>query len=318
MRSRSLFVAAKAALSLGLVWLIASRIDATAFRAALSTIPLVVLAEVTLLLALQPPLLAYRWMRVIGLLGQRLPFREALRLTFVGLFFNHVLPTSIGGDAFRMWGAHRAGVDGGTAAGSVLIDRASGLVTVALLIVAAIVAVGDRFVDETLRPWLLAPAPCGLFALALAAFADHLPIRWLPRLLATPLIGFARMLRQTFSRVGAVALLFCLGTLAWLPLFVAIALLAATLGTGIGLAGAVIVSGGSLLLAALPISVGGWGVRELAMVSLFGALGLAAEPAFLISLLIGAVTIAVSLPGGLLWLVERKRPTAAPSPGAAP
>jgi hypothetical protein len=36
--------------------------------------------------------------------------------------------------------------------------------------------------------------------------------------------------------------------------------------------------GGSILLSVLPISVGGWGVREAGMVSIFGALGVPSEP----------------------------------------
>ncbi len=55
-------------------------------------------------------------------------------------------------------------------------------------------------------------------------------------------------------------------------------------------------------IALVPISVGGWGLRELAVVAVMGDYGLAPERALLFSVSFGLVLVAGALPGALVWL----------------
>jgi hypothetical protein len=61
-----------------------------------------------------------------------------------------------------------------------------------------------------------------------------------------------------------------------------------------------------VMLTMLPISIAGWGVRESAMVVGFGFLGVAAPDALALSVAFGLVQIAVGLPGGAVWLAQRR------------
>ena len=63
----------------------------------------------------------------------------------------------------------------------------------------------------------------------------------------------------------------------------------------------------------VPISIGGWGLRELAVVSLLGNHGVPPEKALLFSVCFGLTLAIGSLPGALAWLVYSFRP-ARPSP----
>ncbi len=56
----------------------------------------------------------------------------------------------------------------------------------------------------------------------------------------------------------------------------------------------------------LPISFGGWGVREGVMVALLSALGVVPEKALALSPAQGLILLFASLPGGLLWLSYRR------------
>ena len=49
-----------------------------------------------------------------------------LKIVFVGLFFNQVLPTGVGGDAVRVWRCRKLGIGLGAAIRSILLDRACG------------------------------------------------------------------------------------------------------------------------------------------------------------------------------------------------
>jgi hypothetical protein len=55
-------------------------------------------------------------------------------------------------------------------------------------------------------------------------------------------------------------------------------------------------------VALVPFTVGGWGLRELAMVSLFGNHGLTPERALVFSMYFGLTSIVASLPGAVAWM----------------
>jgi uncharacterized membrane protein YbhN (UPF0104 family) len=61
-----------------------------------------------------------------------------------------------------------------------------------------------------------------------------------------------------------------------------------------------------ILVATLPISIAGWGAREVAMVTVFGLIGVPSAQATALSVLFGVATLATALPGGLFWLMERR------------
>src|SRR5262249_1290868 len=55
-------------------------------------------------------------------------------------------------------------------------------------------------------------------------------------------------------------------------------------------------------VALVPISISGWGLRELAVISLLGNHGIGPERALLFSVCFGLVLAVGSLPGALIWL----------------
>jgi hypothetical protein len=62
-------------------------------------------------------------------------------------------------------------------------------------------------------------------------------------------------------------------------------------------------------VALVPISIGGWGLRELAVISLLGHHGVAPERALLFSVCFGLVLAVGSLPGALAWLLYSFAPS---------
>ena len=68
-----------------------------------------------------------------------------------------------------------------------------------------------------------------------------------------------------------------------------------------------------LLIATVPISIAGWGVRESSMIVAFGYAGLAQSDGLTLSILFGLVSFAVGAVGGVVWIASgfRKLPFAA-------
>ena len=57
-------------------------------------------------------LLAERWREIMMHCGSVFRFGQLLRITIIGCFFNQTLPSSVGGDAMRIWLASRGGAGG--------------------------------------------------------------------------------------------------------------------------------------------------------------------------------------------------------------
>ena len=79
--------------------------------------------------------------------------------------------------------------------------------------------------------------------------------------------------------------------------------MARSVGVNVGLVQFVILMPPVILATVLPISIGGWGMRETAMVFTLSLVGVEPERAFLVSILMGVLSIVMSLPGGVLWLL---------------
>src|SRR5204862_3745026 len=75
-----------------------------------------------------------RWREIGAECGAPLATRQAMRFNVIGTFFNQTLPSSIGGDAVRLWLVARGGAGWRAATYSIFVDRAIGLIALAVLI----------------------------------------------------------------------------------------------------------------------------------------------------------------------------------------
>lgn len=126
------------ALSLGiLVWLLSK----VGWKEAWETIKLLDWWRIVLVIALVyvSRLATYfRWHALLSVQDESIADKEVLKLTFVGLFSSNFMPTTIGGDVFRLAGAVRLGVDSALATASLIADRIVGLTGMTLVLPLAI------------------------------------------------------------------------------------------------------------------------------------------------------------------------------------
>src|SRR5690242_1119285 len=118
---------------------------------------------------------AVRWRDVTGVCGTDLPLSQAFRYNFIGAFFNQTLPSAIGGDAVRLMLLGRSGAGWRVATYSVFIDRAVGLIALAVLVLATLPLSWQLILDEKGR---YAIALLGLASIG--AGAGFLLLGWLP------------------------------------------------------------------------------------------------------------------------------------------
>lgn len=80
----------------------------------------------------------FRWKTLLSVQEEKTFPKEILKLTFAGLFASNFLPTTIGGDVFRLAGAIRLGIDSALAAASLIADRIVGMTGMTLVLPLAI------------------------------------------------------------------------------------------------------------------------------------------------------------------------------------
>ncbi len=242
-----------------------------------------------------------RFRRILSAYGIRLSLAVTTRLSMIGLFFNNVLPTGLGGDVVK---AHYTSLLSSRSAESyvaVLIDRLVGLTTIVGLGTLAVVLSRDIHLNR----WVLALGLLGVLAgtwLAWETLARYAPRaieamirrwRWVEHI--TPLAHLAQALRRrvfTAQRtIGVLGLSLALQLLIIVSVFV--------LARGLALPaslGQLLVVTPLIWSAAMVPSINGLGVREGAFIYFLGP-RMGNDGAFALSMLWLAVITVVSLLG---------------------
>src|SRR5207237_4010896 len=96
-----------------------------------------------------------RWREIGAECGAPLATNQAMRFNLIGSFFNQTLPSSIGGDAVRLWLVARGGAGWRAATYSIFVDRAIGLIALAIIIVASLPWSYSLIADPNRRSALL-------------------------------------------------------------------------------------------------------------------------------------------------------------------
>ena len=243
---------------------------------------------------------ALRWRALARWLGADVSVRDATRWYFQAIGLNALLPGAVlGGDLYRAVVLRRAGQATLASSWSVVLDRVSGL-----WMLCAIGGLGAALCADVLAPWLRLPA--GAFiALMLAGTALWLATPWtLPALLRrwgvrwlAPLRAAAQ--RPDFNRqMGWQAL-----ASAAVQVLSAAALAAGGLALGVQLplAAWAFAIAPVFLMAALPVSVGGWGTREAAAVASLAPFGVAAPAAVGVGVIYGLYALVQGAMGALAF-----------------
>jgi glycosyltransferase 2 family protein len=237
----------------------------------------------------------------------RCPLTMTVQIALCGFFFEQVTIGFIGGDAIRLWLLKRADVPFGRAIGALLLDRAFGfisLVLLSLLGIHALLALVDERLRSVIAVTLLIVVATGCVGVV-AAFV-------LTKLL--PLSRLAAFWRRLSSPSQAIhtallGIVFALAATTHLLNVLVFWMLGQSLGLTITFDQWFIVVPTVLLISMLPISIGGWGVREGAMVVALRGFGIPTEEALLPSILFGLCAVTATLPGAIFWISTRRPST---------
>lgn len=312
------------ALKLGITGLILTwfvwQLDLRSTAHALSTIsPYAIFAAIGVVLAMSLAAAA-RLVIVVARFGPRFGLGDSYRVTLESMFFSQTFISFLGGDALRIWRIRRLGLPLARATSAVLLDRLIGTLVNHAFLLATLPWFLSTGAASSVKIVLVILAAGGVAGLALVVWLAYTRGRGamlslLPaRMRASAIIAFideastvGHDLLTSYRRFTWICLLSVFITVTNMLVF---ALILSGMGVALPLAlGCALLVPAIVEITMLPISLAGWGLREGAAVVAFGALGLPADQALGASIAFGLTVAAVSMLGGVLWLVDRRQMT---------
>jgi len=293
------------ALTAATLYFVLRGIDQQVLQHLLETQNRSLLLAAAIFLLLQIVLAGERWRTILSASMEEQPpsMLSAQAVFYSSIFFNSLPFGTIGGDVARVWLARRFTVSVTQLVLSVFGDRILTILALILLVVLTLPTISNPLV---LTAWFAATAlfVVGVSGILLLATLERMLGRWRHQRAIYLILRMAEGFRFIRQPAGLVALFWALSS--GIASALAAYFIARSLEIGVGPTAMIAVISMVTLVSALPISIGGWGVREASVVALLGLLGVEREAALLLSVEFGLLNMLLSLPGGLIWLSHRE------------
>jgi hypothetical protein len=272
-----------------------------------------------------------RWKGLLDVQGVQIRQPVLFRSCMVAVFFNQIMPSTIGGDMIRMYDSWKAGATRAVAISTIVVDRVLGLFALAIFAVLGLFFVRGDFSEAQYVPLAVVAVAMGLGGFIALVFSPFRLMVEFARAVYTRLPGpFGKFFGKVDRAVEPFrgkhsSLTRALGLSLVLQLNVVLMhyLLSRAIGIELGFIDYFYVVPVALFVMLIPISINGIGVRENMFVFLLGTMGVAKADALLLSLLAFAVFLVHGLMGGLVLAsrgispAQLAKDAATPTPGAA-
>lgn len=244
-------------------------------------------------------------------------YLSVLRHYLVGIFFNNFMPGNVGGDVKKVYDIQQETKSRlGAGLSATLFDRLVGFFALNSM---ALAVWGMFFVHDERARFLMLPSLwifLGFCVFFMALFSRRFSrlvyriLAWIfPRTMADRFLG----LLERFHAYRNIRLLVQVGLLSCITQSLRVSVhwfCGLALGVELSISWYFYLIPMVAMVTALPISVGGFGPRELVAQSLFTMVGVGALQSVLIQILAYWVTLVMSLAGGVIYLLRRSRPRA--------
>jgi uncharacterized membrane protein YbhN (UPF0104 family) len=231
-----------------------------------------------------------RWCLLLWAQGVKISLWQAYRLTWAGNFASNFLPSTIGGDGFRILAVHPYTGSKSISIGSVALDRIINMSAWVCLLPTPLIIFGASF--GALLKQLFGPLPG---ALVLPGPLQKLFEKYFPKVVSAVQMWSAKPWAFVHAFLAA-----------WPSNLLPIAatwLIAQQLGIHVNYWQVIGVQTVAYFLSVLPISVNGYGLREAVFTTLYASLGASLEQASTLALVTRFVMMLCTIPGAI-WLTS--------------
>jgi uncharacterized membrane protein YbhN (UPF0104 family) len=260
---------------------------------------------------------ALRWRALLEIAGIHLSVSQLGRVYAVSTFSQTFLPTTVGGDVARSLLVTRNGPILARTASTVVVDRAGGLAGLLAVAWIAIAAGSGPVPRHTVAGLAWATLAVGLGAAVVIVLLLRRPA-WFMRLIPARAFDTARnagrVAHDVVRNPGALVVLLATSVVFQALVSFQVWALARSLGDHPSFGAAAVTLTLVTFATLIPLSIGGFGIREGSYVVLLASVGISTTNATLISLGSVVVLLIASLPGAVLMAVYGMRPALEQTP----
>lgn len=304
---RKFSLLAKIAITAVLFWLLLRHIPLEELQAVVREVDPRFVALGSFFLMLQPLIAAVRWLMIYRHIGGPATLSQAVGITYVGTLFGQVLPATVGSDFIRIWLCHRLGFPMSTSLNSVGLDHVAMFLGLVLAVaVGAAAGLADNLGTTELTLTLSGLLIVGTAGIAGVVAAEGLPESWRRWRIVRGLVKLAKDTRRVLFDPRMAFGVVTLSMAGFANMALTVYLFGHAVNAPFQFQDALLLVPLALLVSSIPISIGGWGSREVAMVAGLGMVGVPSSAALVVSLMFGVVSIAVSLPGVYYYFQLRR------------
>ena len=253
----------------------------------------------------------WKWHLLLRAQGINAQLNTLLRIYLVGLFFNQIFPTSIGGDFVRVYIAKKNSIPINVAVASVFVDRFIGLMSLLFFMIISWIIISIQTGDIR---WIYAAAALcvasltgllGIMGISFKRIISNLPEGSLRKAISFLDEGHDAI-RDYWKNPGClvvpIALSFVFVFLCCLNYWFA----ALTFHPEVEIQTVFLIVPSIMFLGNLPVSIGGWGLQELSTAVVFDSAGLGASLGLSAAILLRAKNVILALFGGVCYLLPWK------------
>ena len=246
---------------------------------------------------------AQRFIYVSESLGYSIPFYNSVRVHFIGLWFNNIMPTGLGGDIIKA-GMFKKSMGLSSAITACFLDRGFGMI---FMIICTFLQMPLYYFffgyALTLTVLLICIVTLTLVALGMIWAKKDLNktltfLKWFHI--------FFNDLNKSFNKKFLLKQLWVCFIVHFNGI-IAYFFIGLSLGISVEAINYVLIVPLIFLTALLPISFAGWGLRELSAVALFSLIGVSNELAFTSAVFFGLLSIIIGIPGIIFLFFDKKK-----------
>ncbi|BBL70999.1 lysylphosphatidylglycerol synthase transmembrane domain-containing protein [Methylogaea oryzae] len=247
---------------------------------------------------IQPAIMGERWRIILSAYDLKTALSTLVKITYLSVFMGQFLPASIGGDAIRVVMIKRCGVRLTLGAVSTVIDR--GFALIALFFLVPLAFVNDIKEFQNTETQIIAASLTFLMLVSPLVLAYMAPFferkahhrRWI-RPIAYIASGMKHLICSPLKIFSVLSISLAVHLLSAVALWSVMMGLGSEISFWLGLT----IFPAIILAQMLPVSLGGWGVREVAAISVLGMVGVNPQVALTSSVMLGIFYALASLPG---------------------
>ena len=298
-------------LSFGLIGLLLTRLSLNDLILTLRSIGIFPFFLALSLLLVRVIVSSYRWKVMIAVKDIHISLRALISYYFVGIFFNLLLPTTLGGDVARGYKLSiysKKKIDSAT---SVLMERFIGLSTLLIISLASLLY-NFKYIKDTKVTFIVFGVSAAYFLFFGVLFSE-VTVRKIESITKTfafwnlgdKISRFYNSLHTFIDDKPVLAKTFGLSVIYQVVGIFAVFLLSQSIGLDISLVYFLTIMPIIFVITMIPVSIGGLGIREGSFVFFLTREGVSTVNALSLSLLFYAQIIIIGIIGAIIYGVDR-------------